>query len=466
MPNILDMPYSIVDLETTGANPGRDRITEVGLLRSEGDDSPETWEQLINPGAGIPEFIVQLTGITPDMVADQPFFDEISDALYRRLESTLFIAHNARFDYGFLKTAFKACGLNFQPKIICTVKLARKLFPEWRSHSLDNICREIGYPRDVSHRAMADVQAVYVFLCYAVAHKGEEVVNRACKAQLKQPSIPKYLDRELIDSLPDTPGVYYFYGDDKQLLYVGKSTTIKARVKSHFSADVRSQKEMKLSQSVRDIQYKETVGDLSAQLLENIEIKTLSPVYNQRQRSYDSLWFIELDENDKGFLAPSVQTLPVQDWSHNKPLYGPYKTKSNAKKALSNFIDEHQLCRVSLGLEDEKPTCFARQINQCRGACEGKEVPAVHNLRLQTALEGKRLQSWPYEGAIAIKEEGDNRQCCTHIVDQWCVLGVLSEGEDYFDVERAERVFDIDAYRILVRAMKSGRYVITPLSVF
>ena len=457
MPNLLDLPYTIVDLETTGANAHSDRITEIGLLSCEVGHPPESWEQLINPGTGIPEFIVQLTGITPAMVADQPYFDEVAESLFSKLEKNLFIAHNARFDYGFLKAAFKACGITFKPKVICTVKLARALFPEWRSHSLDNICREIGYPRDISHRAMADVQAVYVFLCYATAHRGEEAVNKACRKQLKQPSLPRHIDSEQIENLPEKPGVYYFYGEDKQLLYVGKSTALKTRVKSHFGADIRSQKEMKLSQSIRDIRYRKTAGDLSAQLLENSEIKSLSPVYNQRQRGYKALWFIALSQGDDGFLLPHIESVPTSDWQSKDHLFGPFKNKSTAKKALTNLIHEHQLCLQVLGLEGGEGACFARQINQCRGACEGSETAALHNVRLTLALNDKKLKTWPYQGAVIVEEADTvNGLHCYHVVDQWCLLGTFTEYEDGLEALNTAPIFDIDTYRILVRALTSG----------
>lgn len=463
---ILNQPCALVDLETTGMSTVADRITEVGLLSCAPDAPPQSWEQLVNPGTGIPELISRLTGITPAMVAGQPYFEEIAPALWERLRDRLFVAHNARFDYGFLKAAFRACGYDFRPKIICTLKLSRALFPHWRRHSLDAICESIGYRRGVSHRAMADVQAMFAFLCYAVAHCGEKAVNEAAARQLQKPSLPIHLQQSDLDAIPDTPGVYYFYGEDDRLLYVGKSKTLRTRVQSHFGADYRSGGEMTLSRAVRRIAVTETVGELGALLLENRQIKRLSPIYNRRQRRCRSLWVWQLESGDNGFLKPVLVNKSAAGWRIAGDVYGPYRNKSRARKALEVLIDDHQLCRRALGIEAGNGTCFARQLGHCRGACEGGEGIALHNLRVMQALAPLKLKTWPHAGPVAIREVSDDGTlCCYHLVNHWAYLGAagdIGELEALLD-GAGDALFDIETYRLLLRMIRDARYEVFPL---
>jgi DNA polymerase-3 subunit epsilon len=113
---------AFVDIETTGSHFDRDRITEIGIKTLTGNEI-QVWEQLIDPQTFIPQNIQRLTGISPKMVEGKPSFDQIARELKQELEGKIFIAHNARFDYGFIKASFKRMGIDFKPKVLCTVKL-------------------------------------------------------------------------------------------------------------------------------------------------------------------------------------------------------------------------------------------------------------------------------------------------------------------------------------------------------
>lgn len=463
MIDFLNSPCSLLDLETTGMSAHADRITEVAVLNWSLGQTPQSWEQLIDPGCGIPEMISQLTGITPGMVSGQPYFEDIAGDLWQRLDDSILVAHNARFDYAFLKAAFRACGYDYKPRIVCTLKLSRALFPEWPRHNLDAICAAIGYPRSSSHRAMADTQAMFAFLCYAIAHRGEAAVNAAAASQFKKPALPIYLDQAEIDAIPDTPGVYYFYGEDGGLLYVGKSKHLRSRVNAHFSADHRSGKEMRLSQSVRSIEYRKTVGELGALLLENSEIKALAPIYNRRQRRYRSLWIWQLNIGEGGFLQPVLSNQPARGWTVCGDVYGPYRNRSTALKSLRRQLAEQQLCLRVLGLETGQGACFAHQLGQCRGACVGRESVAAHNLRLQLGFAEQKLSSWPYPGAVAIRESSaDGAEHCFHLVHHWAYLGAARDWDELLALLRAaeEVSFDIETYRLLLKTLRhsDGRY--------
>jgi DNA polymerase III subunit epsilon len=123
-----DSVFAFVDIETTGSRAELDRITEIGILTLDCDGVSE-WSRLVNPETNIPKNIQNLTGITPEMVATQSTFAEIAHSLYMELKDKIFIAHNARFDYSFIKAEFKKVGIEFSPKVLCTVKLSRRYFP-------------------------------------------------------------------------------------------------------------------------------------------------------------------------------------------------------------------------------------------------------------------------------------------------------------------------------------------------
>ena len=126
---MFDRSLVFLDLETTGATASVDRITEIGLIEVERGRFGGEWSTLVNPETRIPPFIETLTGISNDMVALAPTFAEVACELKARLDGKLLIAHNARFDYGFLRQEFQRLGVKFHSDVVCTVKLSRKLFP-------------------------------------------------------------------------------------------------------------------------------------------------------------------------------------------------------------------------------------------------------------------------------------------------------------------------------------------------
>src|SRR5208282_4587061 len=119
-----------VDLETTGGSAAYDRITEVGLVRVKNGELVEEWSSLVNPECPIPAYIEAFTGISNQMVADAPRFAEIATVVRQKLQGAVFVAHNARFDYSFLRSEFRRIERRFSAKVLCTVKLSRRLFPE------------------------------------------------------------------------------------------------------------------------------------------------------------------------------------------------------------------------------------------------------------------------------------------------------------------------------------------------
>lgn len=226
--------YVMLDLETTGGNAQHDRITEIAAVRIEHGVEVARWSSLVNPGVRIPPFIQSLTGITDAMVQDAPPFEDVARQLLELLDGAVFVAHNVRFDHGFVHQSLERMGHALKVKTLCTVRLSRKLYPQHKGHGLDAILQRHGLQTLARHRAMGDVDVVLAWLQVAQRELGLDALQREAAALLQgSASVPPQLETPIHD-IPDTPGVYLFYGEGEIPLYVGKSIHMRTRVLSHF----------------------------------------------------------------------------------------------------------------------------------------------------------------------------------------------------------------------------------------
>jgi DNA polymerase-3 subunit epsilon len=443
------LPLAFVDLETTGATPSADRITEIGIVAVDVDGSVSEWQQLVDPETRIPPFIEQLTGISNAMVAGAPRFAELADEIGRRLAGRLFIAHNARFDYGFLTSEFKRIGIAFRAPVVCTVKLSRNLYPEHKRHNLDSLIERHGLVAGARHRALADAQLIHQFWQRIHVDRSSGEIAAALARQQARPSLPPHLDASLVDELPDGPGVYLFYGENNLPIYIGKAKDIRKRVLAHFSGDLRSAKEMALVQQVRRIDWIETAGEIGALLKESALVKELLPTQNRQLRRNDEVCTWTLVDEDDGWLRPQLATAHDLDFGPATASYGLFKNRREAGTVLRKLVESHHLCDMLTGLQPlvaGKP-CFGHQIRRCKGACVGSEAPARHTMRLLSVLVGLKLMSWPFPGPAVIRE-GDE----AHLIDAWRYLGTARSDEELGELLATGRPqFDRDTYRILTR---------------
>lgn len=274
---------AFVDLETTGLGPATDAITEIAIIRvaasPEGNAPPtvDEWSTLVKPGRPIPAAIQRLTGITDAMVRDAPSFAAVAGEVRRRTAGAVFVAHNAQFDYGFLKHACARIGVSFNARVLCTVKLSRRLFPDAAQHGLDAVIARHALPAVGRHRALGDARALWSFVQALYRDLPVATIDAAVSRVLRVPSLPPQLPADALDALPETPGVYRFYGLDTRPLFIGNSRNLRRRVAAHFSSDCRSATDRRLSADVRRIEYEETAGEVGARLRASVLIKALLP---------------------------------------------------------------------------------------------------------------------------------------------------------------------------------------------
>ncbi|MES2831628.1 MAG: exonuclease domain-containing protein [Pseudomonadota bacterium] len=436
-----------MDIETTGATATVDAITEIGIVEVDRDGIRE-WSSLVRPFTRISPFIESLTGISNEMVADAPPFELLAEELHARLDGCLFIAHNARFDYGFLKNAFRRCGIEFKPQVLCTVKLSRKLYPGFGRHNLDSLIERHRLPVTQRHRALGDARLIWHFWQTLYRTLPPEQIVQAVQGLTARPSWPPHLDPTCIDAMPDTHGVYLFYDDTALPLYIGKANQLRHRVLSHFSGDHRCSKEMLLSQQVRRIEWIETAGEVGALLQEAVLVKRLQPAHNHQLRRSEEICAWRLVQRGDVFRLALVQSDDLFFGTEDN-LYGPFVSHRKATDALRSLADAHQLCHGLLGLEKVRvgKPCFGSQVKRCLGVCTGKEAAAAHIERLQAALNSWRLPPWPYDGAIGLREGTG-----LHVLRNWRFIGSVAvddrEGASAL-IATGTPVFDRDVYRIL-----------------
>lgn len=442
-------PLAFVDLETTGATASNDRITEIGIIEVDTDGSVREWQQLVNPGVRISPFIEQLTGISNAMVANAPPFEAVAAEALRRLEGRLFIAHNAKFDYSFLKSEFKRLDITFRPWVMCTVKLSRALFPEFARHNLDSLIERHGLRANARHRALADAQLIHQFWQKIHVDRSIDDIESALRAQNAHPNLPPQIDPGVVDVLPDTPGVYLFYGENNLPLHVGKAKDIRQRILSHFSAKQHSAKEIALAQQIRRIDWIETAGEIGALLKESALSKQLLPGNSRQQRKNENLCTWTLIDEGNGWLRPELALTQMLDMGIRNACYGLFKNSKEATDVLRALATEQALCDTLLGLEKTAPgkACAGYAIKRCKGACLGHEAVTKHSMRLVGALARLKLVSWPFNGPALIRE-GDE----AHLVNAWRYLGTAKNDEEiYALLENNPPGFDHDTYKILAK---------------
>lgn len=450
-----------VDIETTGLRPSFDRIIEIGIVRIEGNTIVQTYHSLINPETYLPKEITQITGITADDLENAPTFRQIKNDILESMIDAVFVAHNVRFDYGFLRQEFKRENITFSSRHFCTVRLSRLIYPTLPRHNLETIINTFNLPYTMRHRALDDAQVLYHLYQKMQTEIPQEQLAQAINKSLKQPSLPLNLTHLQLETLPELPGVYLFYGEDEIPLYIGKSKNIKERVLSHFSADIHSPTEMKISQQIKSIETITTAGELGALLLESHLIKKHLPLYNKKSRIKHELVALKQKINAHGyhecFIEP-ITTIAPEDLEN---ILGIFKSKKQAKAFLADLAKNYLLCEKLLGLEKTNAACFAYRLKRCNGACVQKENVVLYNMRFLTAFAQTKIQSWPFSGPIIIEEAGMGGEKEYFLVDKWCYIAniVIDEEGNKKMSDGTQPVFDLDIYHIIKQYIKNPHHL-------
>jgi DNA polymerase-3 subunit epsilon len=402
--------YAIIDIETTGGSANIERITEIAIYLHNGHEITDEFVSLINPERNIPYFITNLTGITNEMVEDAPRFFEIAKTIVELTEGRTFVAHNARFDYSFIRQEFKSLGFNYKRSILDTVALSRKLFPGHRSYSLGNICSDLGILIDGRHRASGDALAT-VKLFEMLLNKDLEI-NRNKSDLIKNTRVSKLnpgLDVTKLELIPEEPGIYYFYNESGDLIYIGKSRNLQQRINTHLSNNT-SNRSMEMRDLIADIDWETTGSELIALLKESFEIKKCKPVYNRAQRRTGFQWGIFSFTDKNGYINYHYSQLDNDDTPVSV-----FTSKEKAKSKLNSLIEKYGLCQKLTGLYETDGACFHHQVGICKGACCNKEPAEEYNERAMKAKEEFIFTKRNF--FIIDKGRDDQERCAVKIVN-------------------------------------------------
>ena len=367
--------YAIIDIETTGGNASRERITEIAIYIHDGIRVVNEYSTLVNPECKVPPFVAQLTGISDEMLKDAPKFFEVARDIVEITEGCTFVAHNAAFDYSFVKQEFLNLGYKYKRPVLCTVKMARKLLPGYKSYSLGNLCNSLGIQITSRHRASGDALATVKLF--------ERLLGvDPTLSQIPTDGLHPSLDRSIFSQLPSSPGVYYFHDENGKLLYIGKSKNIHARVLSHFQ-NSSTNKAIEMRSNTASISYEETGSELIALLLESDEIKKHKPLHNRLQRRTLYKYGLYSFNTQAGYHVIQIEKIKTTGKPHTV-----FSSFDEALVLVHEIVSKYDLCQKLCGLYQNHGACFQHSIGQCRGACIGIEPAEIYNLRVDAALSG------------------------------------------------------------------------------
>ena len=376
---ILQLPieeaeFSVVDVETTGLGPANNNIIEIGLVKIKNFKVIDRYNSFINPGRSIPPFITQFTGISNDDVYDAPFFEDLVKPLQDFLEDSVLVGHNLQFDLSFLRKEFQVCGVeNYQPLQLCTLRLARRMFPNLKSRSLGNLATHLRLKNEDAHRAYADAEVTAKILHHLVEQlkvsEGfqtvQEFINYQYRTVQVKPNVP--LKKNLADaflSLPKSPGVYFFFNKKEEIIYIGKAKSLRDRIKSYLSP-TSPRKSKKILTTAHTFKIVTTKTELTALLGEAELIKKVNPKMNVMLKQYHNKYFIRFTLTHQ---APKVELTNRFSFDGND-YFGMFISRKLAQKVLDMINNIFLLRECDEKEFKKKRRCFLAEIERCTAPC-------------------------------------------------------------------------------------------------
>lgn len=431
--------YAIIDIETTGGSSKTDKITEIAIFVHDGEKIVNEFATLVNPEKPIPYFITQLTGISNEMVENAPKFYEIAKEIVEITEGNIFVAHNVNFDYNFVREEFKNLGFTYKREQLCTVKLSRKIIPGYESYSLGKLCNNLNIEINGRHRAAGDALAT-VKLFEILLDKNKHAIENFPGLLSFKGTHTKFRNQLLLNA-PEAVGVYYFYDEKGEIIYIGKSKNINKRVISHFN-NTKTDRAIEMKGRIADISYELTGSELIALLFESAEIKEHKPVYNRAQRRTLFNYGLYSELNETGYKTLQIKkTSETEDIAHTS-----FTNMQTAKRQLFRWVEENKLCQKLCGLYESAGACFHHALGECNGACIHEEPVEEYNSRVDKLL---RRFEYHYTNFFVF-EDGKNET-------DFSVIKVENgrfKGYGYIDKENAS---NLELVHDCIKACESNR---------
>ena len=375
---IKNAEFAVLDFETTGVSGKKNRVIEIGIIHVKNLEIVNSYQTFINPGQLVPYYITKITGITDTDVHDAPFFEDVTSEIVDFIGESVLVAHNLPFDYSFLKNEFMRADI-FLPKMesLCTLKLARKMYPELKSKSLGNLVKHFGIVHKHVHRALGDAMVTAKLLIKMITQLKEDqnitTLNELLAYQSVTPikSNLRIIKKKLaVDfaNAPTTSGVYLFKDAKGKIVYIGKAKIIKKRVANYFSsAAVRKAKQ--IVRKASSLEYIQTNSELSALILESELIKTHKPPMNTLLKKYPQQYFIKVKCTHE---FPSLSSASKIDFDGND-YFGPYNNRETSKNIIDIISKTYQLRECSDRELKRGKKCYLLDIKRCVAPCITKD---------------------------------------------------------------------------------------------
>ncbi len=367
-----EVTFCVLDLETTGGNRSTDMITEIGAVKTRGGESLGTFQTMVNPGISIPAAITVLTGISQSMVLRAPRIGDVLPTFLEFLGDAVIVGHNVSFDLAFLNAALEMTGRNrLSHHVVDTLRLARRLIrDEVPNLKLATLARYVGASTQPTHRALDDALATNEVLHRLLERAGTMGVLGLddLMALPKIDSHPQAHKLALTNGLPRVPGVYLFRDRDDRVLYVGKATNLRTRVRSYFSGDAR-RKVTQLLRETESISHIECPGPLEPEVTEVRLIHKHQPRFNRRSKTPNKYVYVKLTLNER-FPRLSVVSSVKPDGA----LYlGPVPSRRSAKAAIDGIesVTPIRRCTKRSTKNADCGPCAGAQIGVTACPCSG-----------------------------------------------------------------------------------------------
>ena len=394
MKSIWEVPYLVVDVETSGSNPKENKIIEIACITVIGGEITDVFSSLVNPHQFIPPFIAKMTGISNELVYTAPEMDFIMPQLNDifNQKNAVFVAHNARFDWSFVSEAFVSCGYS-APKVprLCTVKLSRRLLPKDLKKNVGSLAQHFNINVTNRHRASGDAIATAFILNellditeqnHNVQYVEELIIfqNKPIR-NFRTSSASFQMLENTLKELPEEPGVYYFFDDKGKILYIGKAKILKERVRSYFNNEmVTSKKISDLMKIIHKIQWDITDSELSALLLESKKIKEFKPPYNTIDKIYRKYPFIRLTTYE---IFPKIEMcFNVEE--DGSEYFGPFRSISLVQDLILTIEKQFKIrkCDKDFSPRTDNKPCFYYHIKRCDAPCSELTTPVEYALEI------------------------------------------------------------------------------------
>jgi DNA polymerase III subunit epsilon len=388
VPSLLTQPFSVVDVETTGASAIYDRVIEVAAVRLEGGRIVDRWESLVDPGIPVPPFITRLTGIDDRTVRGRPTFGRLVPRLQEALGDGPFVAHNVSFDYAFLRHGLTRAGASLDLPRLCTLRLARRLVPRLRSHRLSTLLAHFGIETGRRHRALADAEGAALLLLRLIevaADRGIATLDELLLLQGRAVTRhPRGVDESVLEALPAGHGVYLLKDAEGHVVYVGKSVHVRQRVREHLRGGSPDQPRLRRRlHAIVDVEAIETGSELEALFLESRLIKRYLPDANLLQRNDRDYPFIRIDVADPFPRLEATREPPIDGALH----FGPFRRRATAAGAVDFLQDQLRLRRCTDPIRPGQSACALLDLGKCLGPCIGAVDGAEYRAAVRRAAD-------------------------------------------------------------------------------